>query len=385
MRLLLLTSVMPTPYRATKGAFNAALVSGLREAGDEVVVIAPVPWTDRWRATRGETPDPGAYYPTWYYPPRLAHASHHRWMRRSVLPVVRALTKQWKPDLILGYWAHPDGTVAVEAARQLGVPSVLLVGGSDIQLLTADPARRKIILETLLAADLVLAVGAPLRERVIGLGVPADRVAVFERGVDRSQFGPGDPAEARKALGLPLDRQLVLWVGRMVPVKGLDVLMEAWPQIAAARDRPVLLLVGDGEERATLAARARDLGADIRFVGTVAHAALATWYRAADLMVLPSRSEGIPNVLLEGLACGTPFVASDVGGVAELVQPGSTAVPPGQAGPLADAVITALDRPAMQRGPALDVRDRREAVADLRATLQTVLAKRPATTAGVAR
>ncbi|MES2124543.1 MAG: glycosyltransferase [Gemmatimonadota bacterium] len=385
MRLLLLTSVMPTPYRGTKGAFNAALVAGLREAGDDVQVIAPVPWTDRWRVARGPIPDSGARYPTWYYPPRLAHASHHRWMRRSVLPVVWAIAKQWQPDLILGYWAHPDGTVAVEAARRLGVPSVLLVGGSDIQLLTADPARRAIILETLLAADRVLAVGAPLRARVIALGVPAERVAVFERGVDRSRFGPGDPAEARRALGLPLDRHLVLWVGRMVPVKGLDVLMEAWPRVAAAVDRPLLLLVGDGEERAALEARARALGIDVRFAGTVPHAELATWYRAADLMVLPSRSEGIPNVLLEGLACGTPFVASDVGGVAELVQPGSQAVASGETGPLADAVIAALDRPPMMRGAQPTVRDRHDAIADLRTTLAGVLTSRPAPTSAVAR
>ncbi|MEP6591348.1 MAG: glycosyltransferase [Gemmatimonadota bacterium] len=375
MRLLLLTSVMPTPYRATKGAFNAALVAGLREAGDDVRVVAPVPWTDRWRLARGPVPDASAHYPTWYYPPRLGHASHHRWMRRQVLPAVETLTSAWQPEVVLGYWAHPDGAVAIEAARWLGVPAVLLVGGSDIQLLTADPSRRAVILETLLAADRVLAVGAPLRQRVIALGVPAERVGVFERGVDRVQFGPGDSAVARTALALPHDRHVVLWVGRMVPVKGLDVLFDAWPVVTQQLSNPLLVLVGEGENRPALEARARALGAEVRFVGPVAHAELPNWYRAADLIVLPSRSEGIPNVLLEGLACGTPFVASDVGGVAELLQPGCLLVTPERPDALAAAVVAALQQPPMHRVPVQKVLDRREAVAALRATIAGIVAQ----------
>ncbi|MES2304382.1 MAG: glycosyltransferase [Gemmatimonadota bacterium] len=373
MRVLLVTGVMPTPFRPTKGTFNAALVAGLRDAGDDVRVVAPVPWTDRLRVTPGMKPDPTARYPLWFYPPRLAHAGHHRWMQLTVLPAVRRLTRSWRPDIVLGYWAHPDGTVAMAAARELGVPGVLLVGGSDIQLLTAEPARRAIILETLLAADRVLAVGAPLRERVIALGVPADRVGVFQRGVDAAQFHPEHPAAARERLGLPVDRPIALWVGRMVPVKGLEVLLDAWPNVRGGSARPLLLLIGDGEEREALHRRAASMEAEVRFIGSVAHEALADWYRAADVVVLPSRSEGIPNVLLEGLACGTPFVASDVGGVSELLEPHSRAIPPGKAVALADALSAALDAPAMTRRAATQVLDRREAIAAFRNALQNVL------------
>lgn len=373
MRLLLVTSVMPTPFRPTKGTFNAALVAGLRDAGDEVRVVAPVPWTDRLRVSRGANPDPSARYPLWFYPPRVGHATHHRWMQLSVLPAVRRITREWKPDVVLGYWAHPDGTVALAAARALGVPGVLLVGGSDIQLLTADPARRAIIQETLAAADLVMTVGAPLRERVVALGIPQAGVEVFQRGVDAARFHPGDPAHARAALDLPLDRSIVLWVGRMVPVKGLDVLLEAWPRVAEAPHRPLLVLVGDGEERTALAERARALSIDLRFAGNVAHADLPQWYRAADVVVLPSRSEGIPNVLLEGLACGTPFVASDVGGVSELLEPLSRAVPAGDPAALASALREVLVAAPMQRRAAGTVLDRRDAIAAFRASLQQVL------------
>ncbi len=128
----------------------------------------------------------------------------------------------------------------------------------------------------------------------------------------------------------------------MEPVKGLDVLLDAWQQLCDQRPAPLLLLVGEGGERAALERRARPLGDSIRFVGPVPHAALPDWYRAADLFVLPSRSEGMPNALLESLACGTPFVASAVGSVPDLLEPASVAVPAGDAFALSGALSARL-------------------------------------------
>ncbi len=374
MRILLVTSVYPTPYAPTKGTFNAALVAGLHLAGDDVRVIAPVPWTDRLRRTAsGETAD-GVVHPTWYYLPKFGHASHHRWMRRSVLPAAEAVTEEWIPDVVLGYWTHPDGTVALAVAQRLGVPGLLLVGGSDIQLLTSDPKRRRIIIETLRAADHVLTVGAPLRDRVVALGIAPERVGVFARGVDRQRFAPGDGLAARQRLGLPVDRPIALWVGRMVPVKGLDVLLAAWPKVTRDGALPLLVLAGDGEHREGLQMVAGPLGDRVRFVGPIGHAALAEWYRAADCVVLPSRSEGVPNVLLEGLACGTPFVASDVGAIRSLLEPNSAVVPAGDVEALAQALTVALAGPPLGRAAdAQHIPDRSEGIDQLRHTLMQVI------------
>lgn len=384
MRLLLISNVFPTPYRPAKGTFNAALVAGLREAGDDVRVIAPVPWTDALRTPRGASPDTAASYPLWFYPPKFAHASYHHWMRLTVIPAIKRTTARWRPEMVLGYWAHPDGSVALRAARMLGVPGVLLVGGSDVQLLIAEPARRAIILETLQQADRVLTVGAPLAARVAALGVSPERIGSFQRGVDSARFFPAPPAEARTRLGLPLDRHIVLWVGRMVPVKGLDVLADALPRVTTSGAPPLLVLIGDGEERAMLAQRLHAAGIDVRFVGTVAQPDLPDWYRAADLMVLPSRSEGVPNVLLEALACGTPFVASDVGAVAELLEPASAIVPPGDAAALATAISHSLQAPPLMRRASAVVLDRSEAVAELRRSFAAVLASSGVPQIGVA-
>ena len=373
MRLLLITSVFPSPRRPTKGTFNRDLVDGLRESGDDVRVVVPVPWTDLFRLRAIARPEPATTYQVWWYPPRLAHATHHRWMSRSVLPEALRATQTWQPDLVLGYWTHPDGTLALSIADRLAVPGVILVGGSDIQLLTRDPARRKVIVATLRAADRVFATGSPLRDAVIALGVSPSHAGVFTRGVDRRRFHRASAAGARDRLDLPRDRPIVLWVGRMVPVKGLDVLMRSWVEVARDPTRPLLLLIGDGEERRTLERWAAGLPESVRLVGSIANDALPDWYRAADCVVLPSRSEGIPNVLVEGLACGTPFVASAVGGVTTLSDEESITVPPGDIAALTAALLTRVRLPPMSRRSVAEMPDRHETVAALREQLREVV------------
>jgi glycosyltransferase involved in cell wall biosynthesis len=153
-----------------------------------------------------------------------------------------------------------------------------------------------------------------------GMGIPSGKIHVVYRGVDRQRFSPGDRGEARSRLGLDRDRQVILWVGRMVPVKGLETLIDACATLKTAGLDFMLCVLGGGPLRDALVKRATHSGmADhIRFLGRVNHDDLPDWYRAANLVVLPSLSEGIPNVLLEAIACGASFVATDVGGIGEI-------------------------------------------------------------------
>lgn len=141
-------------------------------------------------------------------------------------------------------------------------------------------------------------------------GIPRERLVVIPPGVDLERFAPRDDARAR--LGLPLDARIVLAVRRLVPRMGLDVLLDA------VGESDVLVIVGDGPDRARLEARA---GANARFAGGVPDNALPDWYRAADVSVVPSVAlEGFGMVVLESLACGTPVIVSDVGGLPEAVR-----------------------------------------------------------------
>jgi glycosyltransferase involved in cell wall biosynthesis len=221
-----------------------------------------------------------------------------------------------------------------------------MVGGSDVLVHARQGARRRRVGGVLKTADAVVAVSQDLRAKILEFGVHPEKVHVVPRGVDLGRFAPGDRAEARRRLGIPEEGDVILWVGRMVPVKGLDVLIRA---CGILRDRGAparVYLVGDGPSRPALESQSRAGGLSeiVSFVGSQPHDRLPDWYRAADLTVLPSRSEGIPNVLRESLACGTPFVASRVGGIPELAasDPDSRLVPPDDADALGEAIGRAL-------------------------------------------
>jgi peptidoglycan/xylan/chitin deacetylase (PgdA/CDA1 family)/glycosyltransferase involved in cell wall biosynthesis len=285
------------------------------------------------------------HYPRYWYPPKVLRRHYGWWYWRSVRATVWRLLREGTPDAVLSYWAYPDGQVAAHVGRLVGAPSAVIVGGSDVLLLPRLHRGRGRAVAALQAADAVLAVSQDLAEKTAALGVPPEKVHVWRQGVDTSRFSPGDRGEARRRLGVPADRRVLLWVGRMHPVKGLDVLLDACARLRARNTPFHLYLVGDGQVRGALEAQASGsgLGSAVTFVGEQTHERVPDWYRAADLTVLPSWSEGLPNTLRESLACGTPFVASRVGGIHEIADgPRNRLVPPGEPAALADAIDQGL-------------------------------------------
>jgi teichuronic acid biosynthesis glycosyltransferase TuaC len=384
MRLLFVSNIFPNPYQPTRGIFNLSLVRALA-ADHEVRVVCPIAWTDEWvgRNKHGRLLGPTRVedvegievsFPRYHFTPKVFRRLYGTFMWHSVRGTVNRLVESFRPDGVIGYWAHPDGEVAVRAARLGGIPAVVMVGGTDVLLFTRTPARRRCIRNVLTRADAVVTVSRHLREKVVELGVEAEKTHVVERGVDTSLFRPGDRQEARRRLGIAPDGRVVVWVGRMHPVKGLDVLLDACELLRSEQAvLPFSLhLVGDGPLRQSLetSVAARGLSGIVRFAGAKTPAQLPEWYRAADVTVLPSRSEGIPNVLRESLACGTPFVASDVGGVPELAAsgPANRLVPAGDPAALAGAMSASLKNlcpPSSVASPTADWRASARAVVNI--------------------
>jgi glycosyltransferase involved in cell wall biosynthesis len=327
----------------------------LVELGHEVRVVSPRSLLERPR--RGASAEPrllpglsdlNVEYPTYLYPPRVLRTLYDWFMWTSTRDVARRVARELRPHLILSYWAHPDGAVAARIAREVGIPSAVIVGGSDVLILTrrAGATRRRSVVRALHACDAVISVGRELAAAVESLGVPPQKVHVVYQGVDRKIFSPGSLNDARQRLGIPRDAQVLTCVGSLIPVKGIDILLHAVAMLHRRRDALRLYLVGEGASRGALEAQAARLGIDdiVRSVGRVEQSRLPDWYRAADLTVLASRSEGVPNVLRESLACGTPFVATRVGGIHEIDLGGANRlVEPGDPVALADAIDAALD------------------------------------------
>jgi glycosyltransferase involved in cell wall biosynthesis len=192
-------------------------------------------------------------------------------------------------------------------------------------------------------AQLVVVLSEAFRDLVVSsYGVPSARVRVIAPGVDHEWFGPGaGRAAARRALGLQGDAAVVFAARRLVPRIGLDVLLRAWA--AGVPPGGLLAIAGEGPEGVRLRGLVADLGveASVRFLDRVSDEALREWYRAADVSVVPSLAlEGFGLVVLESLACGTPVIASRVGGLPETLAAlaPDLLVAPGDVGALAAAL-----------------------------------------------
>jgi D-inositol-3-phosphate glycosyltransferase len=163
-------------------------------------------------------------------------------------------------------------------------------------------------------------------------GARRDRIELVPPGVLHAFFSPGEQQQARLAVGLPPEVPVLLFVGRIQPLKSLDVAVEALAEVLVHRPDAVLVVIGGasgvegGVEVARIEKRAADLGVidHIRFVEPQPHHLLSTGYRTADVVVVPSRSESFGLVALEAAACGVPVVAANVGGLRTLVDHGRT-------------------------------------------------------------
>ncbi|MEU3410476.1 glycosyltransferase [Streptomyces sp. NPDC006658] len=214
-------------------------------------------------------------------------------------------------------------------------------------------------------ADRVVCVSEAERVTGVRAGVRA-AYAVVPNGVDTARFAPGPVAPPLpRAAGGP-DRPLVVCVGRLCRQKGQDVLLRAWDTVLGTLPRARLALVGDGPDREALRLRAHP---SVEFAGAVAD--VLPWYRAADLVVLPSRWEGMALAPLEALGCGRPVVLTDVDGARESLPPALAErclVPPEDAGSLARVITALLSDPPLRA--ALGDQGRRHVVSrhDVRQT-----------------
>jgi teichuronic acid biosynthesis glycosyltransferase TuaC len=269
----------------------------------------------------------------------------------------RALLRRlrpFRPDIVLGYWIYPEGYGAWRCARQLGVPCVLGGLGTDIR--ARDSLTRWLSGHALRAADQLIMVSQEMRRLVIDrFGVDPARVHAIANGVNAAIFYPRDATAMRQKLGLSAAHRIIVYVGRFVAAKGVRELLQAFGALAAHDDTLRLVFIGDGVMREELRAQvaAARWGDRVLMPGAMQPEAIAEWLGAANLLCLPSYSEGYPNVVIEALACGRPVVATEVGGIPEIVDAtNGRLVPPRDASALRVALAETLGRPWDQQALA---------------------------------
>ncbi len=261
---------------------------------------------------------------------------------RSLLPHVR----RFNPDLVFSYVLYPDGFAGLKIAQALSVPFIGMGVGSDVHNIrdrfTAMHTR-----SLLRKADFSLAISEDLRERMIAMGAPAEKTRTLLSGCDSTVFRVRDLQAARKRLDIDPDAEAVVYIGRIDIKKGLRELVSAARTVHRERPKLKVYLVGDGPDRQVVesAIQANDASSYVHLMAGCSFDEVAVWISASSLVTLPSYMEGCPNVILEALACGRPVVATNVGGIPEIMSDEcGRLVPPHDEAALAEALIQVLDR-----------------------------------------
>lgn len=361
LRVLVFTSLFPTPEHRTHGVFKWQLVRELSDICD-ITVVCPLPWFPGWRPLRRfvrwyayaaipreyDVDGIRVHSPKYLMLPWISEPFQALLMFLGALSMVWRLHRRERFDLINSMWLYPDAVAAGFIGKLLGIPMVPTASGCDVNLMLKERGKRGQILAMLRRAPAITAVSEALRQTMASEGIPLSRIATTPNGVNGDLFFARDHSQARSELGLPENRRVVLYVGRFSEEKGLHTLIEAAGLLRQHRDDFLVYLVGDGPLSRELRAQvqALDLAKNVLFAGTQDHTAVAKWYGACDVFCLPSLREGCPNVLLEALSSGRPAVASRVGGIPDLLQEDcGILVEPLNAAALAAALDTALDRP----------------------------------------
>jgi glycosyltransferase involved in cell wall biosynthesis len=352
-RLLVITHLFGYPWDPARGIFNQQQFDRLAERSELTVLVA-VPWTIALRrpkqylraAREGATRWPYVRYFISLHLPLFGRSLNAALFLASLVIARWPLLRQrW--DCLIGSWVFPDAVAVTALGRLLRIPVIAKAHGSDVNVYTRTLLRRIQIRWALRRCAAVMCPSRALAARLTEIGIPGDRLHTIPNGVDLAIMHRIAPDLARRELDVPQDARLILYVGNLLESKGCGDLFSAFLKVTELEPRALLVYVGAGPLRGRIEkdADAAGLSARVRFAGRLPHDRLNQWYSAADLLCLPSHAEGMPNVVLEALACGTPVVATPVGGIPDVLGERTGALSPvGDPQALSRAIIETLHR-----------------------------------------
>lgn len=247
-------------------------------------------------------------------------------------------------DIFHAHLASAPAVLAGFIRKFFNKPVILKFGGSrktgDIHTSLSTP-HGKLKLGFLRGnIDRFVCPSSELKQELASQGFPEDRINVIPNGVDTAVFRPvsKDARSAlRTSLSLPLDRKIAMFSGRLEPGKGLEVMLDAWRKLAGGPQKPLLLVAGSGSLEKQLSSASKE-DSSVVFLGWKTN--ISDYIKASDVFIFPSFGEGMPNALLEAMACGLPCLSTRIGGVVELIEDGKSGLltEPGDFNAVAGAV-----------------------------------------------
>jgi len=379
-RVVMVATSYPRFDGDTVGTFMRPIATGLAARGHDVHMV--LPWHPRLE--RAPWHEGVHFHPFHYSPIDRWHVFGYagalqadvRLRGTAVFVAPAALVSGWRmarrvardidATLVHGHWVIPGGAMAAWAAGSR--PLVVSLHGSDVYVAERHWPARVAARRTLHRARAIVACSDDLRQRAIGLGADPSRIETVPYGVDTGRFAPdpGARTRIRAAHGLADDDAVVFAIGRFVRKKGFEYLVEAIAQLKTRVPNLQLVLAGWGDCEPSLRSLATQLGVSdrVRFPGVIPHDVVPDWLAAADVIAVPSvrddagNVDGLPNVVLEGLASGTPVVATTAGGIGSVIADGATGllVPERDVTALADAIARLLGDASLRRELGQDAR-----------------------------
>lgn len=356
MKICMVTTSFPRSSEDYAGIFIFRLCRALLSSGIETEVVAPADErTPSFELLNGcvihrfSYFSPGKWQKLSYGPGGIpANLKRRPWLLILVpFFLLFLFLKTYRvsrgANLIHAHWIY-SGLIAWGAGRLRGLPFVVTLRGSDAVRAQKGGLAGLVSRWILERAARVTTVNESLRSWVIAQGIPEERVICIRNGVERNAPRRRDhaPAPCR-----------ILFIGNLVSAKGVHALIEAAVLVLREEKEVRLILVGEGEERISLERRAKEKGIDgsIQFVGGAPPDQIAAWMDQSDCLVLPSLSEGTPNVVLEAMACSLPVVASNLPGIAEVVSDRITGylVKPGDVDDLAEKLLEVVRKKDLRR------------------------------------
>jgi len=329
IRILTFSSLYPNAIQPTNGIFVENRLRHLLDSGEvEVKVVAPVPWFPITSSAFGKY---GNYAKVPAYEIRHGIEIHHPkypvipkiGMSISPLLMANAVSKSIQNildqgfdfDLIDAHYFYPDGVAACILSKRFGKPFVVTARGTDINLIPKYHIPKKWILWAAKKSHAMISVCQALKDEMVGIGIAKDKITPLRNGVDLDFFKPDNREEIRKQLNIT--GMTLLSAGYLIERKGHHLIIEALSSFPGVR----LYIAGDGEMTTQLNKLAENRGVldRVTFLGSLTPDSLRNYMVAADALVLASSREGMANVLLESIACGTPVIATPLWGTPEVV------------------------------------------------------------------
>lgn len=388
MKILVISNLFPSEDEPNRGVFIFQQIVEL-SVRNELEVFCPVAWhplkrisgshSETWKGIK-------VHYIRYFYIPKIFRFIHGYSLYWALVKAYNKGILREHPDIIYGLWIYPDCYAAALMGKKLQIPLVVSARGTDINVMAKKWPISHFVKKALQLSVAVISVSEDLKNKMVCLGTPVKKIEVVRNGINASIFYPREQNYCRGLLDWDNREYQVLYVGALRKIKGILDLIETMKKLRYEKSSKKIRLqiVGDGElkEHITSQIDQNGLSGIVSLYGAVNHSDIPIYLNAADILVLPSYNEGCPNIIIEAMNCDVSIVASNVGGIPELIGTYEKGylVESGNPEKLKDTILYALDEINSKQNSnkrSLNIRDWSKVAYEVEAVLKASLGGDP--------